>query len=334
MPRQSQSRRSQSSGFTLIELLVVIAIIAILIALLLPAVQQAREAARRTQCKNNLKQFGVALHSYHATVNTLPPGWIGDPNSNVIGTNTGRCWGWGTMLLPYIDQTALYDSLARTTATTGLRGFNAVMMSFPLGSPLETVLTAFRCPSDTGDPLVGPFPIFGTVPGNRLRIGRSNYAGIAGSNINWAALPTIPNMNGAFSQNSRRNFRDFTDGLSNTFLLGERRSKYFVQNTWVGGDTIWSGVYGETTGPLQYQGILMQVGDCSRNRVINLKTPTSNCLTYSAFSSFHPGGAHFLMGDGAVRFVNENIAQGAANAPGSTYQNLASVNDGQVIGDY
>src|SRR4051812_6730319 len=91
-------------GFTLIELLVVIAIIAVLIALLLPAVQQAREAARRSQCKNNLKQIGLALHNYHDTANTLPPGWIGDPT----GSNAGNRWGWGTMILPYLDQAPLY----------------------------------------------------------------------------------------------------------------------------------------------------------------------------------------------------------------------------------
>src|SRR6516165_918939 len=99
--------RRKHRGFTLIELLVVIAIIAILIALLLPAVQQAREAARRTQCKNNLKQMGIALHSYHETANTFPMGMSGWP-----GTQFGELWGWGTMILPYLDQGTLYNGIA------------------------------------------------------------------------------------------------------------------------------------------------------------------------------------------------------------------------------
>src|SRR6187401_2658539 len=115
-------------GFTLIELLVVIAIIAILIALLLPAVQQAREAARRSQCKNNLKQIGIALHNYHDTFNALPPGWV----------QTNR-WGWGTMVLPGLDQAPLYNSLSSfagtTAAGTATTGFSAVMSSFVAISP-------------------------------------------------------------------------------------------------------------------------------------------------------------------------------------------------------
>src|SRR5437016_3440588 len=100
------SRQKRNAGFTLIELLVVIAIIAVLIALLLPAVQQAREAARRAQCKSSLKQIGLAMHNYHASLNCLPPGHLDAPFI------WGTCWGWGTMILPYLDQAPLYNSLA------------------------------------------------------------------------------------------------------------------------------------------------------------------------------------------------------------------------------
>src|SRR5664279_3184236 len=118
--------RKLRSAFTLIELLVVIAIIAVLIALLLPAVQQAREAARRSQCKNNLKQLGLALHNYHDTANTLPPGYIG-PNT-ALSTNSN--WGWNVMLLPGLDQAPLYNQISSTTVGT-TTGFGAAVTSFP-----------------------------------------------------------------------------------------------------------------------------------------------------------------------------------------------------------
>src|SRR5579862_4502228 len=221
MPCVCRIRRRGRCGFTLIELLVVIAIIAVLVALLLPAVQQAREAARRSQCKNNLKQLGLALHNYHDTANTLPPGWIGNAASS------GNCWGWGAMILPNLDQTVLYNALS-STAVGPKTGFGAVMMSFPAVSALQTPLPVFRCPSDGGKSLVGPFPINNTVGGTTQFIGRTNYVGVVGSNINWSVVPTTSNANGAFSQNSLRNFRDFTDGLSCTFLVGERRSPITV----------------------------------------------------------------------------------------------------------
>ncbi len=140
-------------GFTLIELLVVIAIIAILIALLLPAVQQAREAARRTQCKNNLKQLGLALHNYHDVMKQFPPGFVDQLSSAatasgaaVAATTQDGNWGWGSYTLPYIDQAPLYNLLnvgnrtllqaANDTTNGGRRG-------------LQTPLEAFRCPSDT-----------------------------------------------------------------------------------------------------------------------------------------------------------------------------------------
>src|SRR5690348_17253834 len=136
-------------GFTLIELLVVIAIIAVLVAILLPAVQQAREAARRAQCRSNLKQFGLALHNYHGSLNALPSGYGGHPF-----TNQGSLWGWGTMILPYLEQTNLYNAISSTTGGTDgvsgspATGFNAVMTSFsPVAVILQTSVPVYRCPS-------------------------------------------------------------------------------------------------------------------------------------------------------------------------------------------
>ncbi len=309
------SRRTHTHGFTLIELLVVIAIIAVLIALLLPAVQQAREAARRTQCKNNLKQIGIALHNYHDTSITLPPGWI----------STNR-WGAGTMILPYVDQAPLYNAIGSTAGAGSTVGFGAVMNSFPATNTLlQTIMPAFRCPSDNGTAMV-TFPLNGSAAGTTVSFSRSNYVGVVG-NQPTAAVPNATNSNGAFFQNSRRNFRDFTDGLSNTFLYGERRSPGTVNGQFTGGDAIWAGVNDEAS----VQGIAIHIGDCWPGNNLNSRsasapTATSN-VPYSQFGSLHVGGGHFLMGDGAVRFISENINN-------NTYQYLSAVNDGQVLGEY
>jgi prepilin-type N-terminal cleavage/methylation domain-containing protein len=326
--------RNRVQGFTLIELLVVIAIIAVLVALLLPAVQQAREAARRTSCKSNLKQIGLALHNYHETANTLPPGWIG----------LNR-WGWAVMILPQIDQAPLYNSLSGFTGQSALgtpaAGLNAVMPTLTMPNVLQNTLAVFRCPSDSGQNLVMPpltngYQVSGTPAANTTTFGRSNYAGVVGSLVNLGTIPNTQNGfgNGAFSQNSKRNFSNFTDGLSNTFLVGERRTPGFVGGGYAGGDTIWAGVGDEVS----IQGVALAVGDCSFGNRLNLRIPTvpsqTSNLPYSGFSSQHTGGGQFLMGDGAVRFVSESISQGPANTAGSTYQNLASVSDGMVLGDF
>ncbi|MGE5193305.1 MAG: DUF1559 domain-containing protein [Deltaproteobacteria bacterium] len=328
-------------GFTLIELLVVIAIIAVLVALLLPAVQQAREAARRAQCKNNLHQIGLALHNYHDVANTLPPGWIGSPNGP-------SRWGWGTFILPQLDQTPLYDALASAQgmdASSNMAiGFNAVMTTLPQPGLLQTALPAYRCPSDVGPttvdtPLPNGYMVMMPPMANTTSFGRSNYAGVLGANfdwtVNWMMGPMAAPLKGAFSWSSRRRFADFRDGLSNTFLIGERRSPMFASGAYSGGDTIWAGV-GCDSMP---QGIALHLGDCNQGNPLNFKSmmpPDGNMspVPYSGFSSMHTGGGHFLFGDGAVRFMSENMATGPANVRGSTYQNLATINDGQPVSDF
>lgn len=325
------------SGFTLIELLVVIAIIAILVALLLPAVQQAREAARRAQCKNNLHQIGLALHNYHDQANVLPPGWIG-------GMNGPMRWGWGTFILPQLDQQALYDNLAGTMGMdangNSAMGFSAVMSTLPQPGLLQTALTVYRCPSDSAQqtvdtPLANGYMVMMPPMANTTSFGRSNYPAVAGANVNWMMAPTTQTAAGAFSENSRRRFADFQDGTSNTFLIGERRSPQVYNGMYSGGDTIWAGV-GCDSMP---QGMALHAGDCNPGDKLNYQTnmaPNGNMspAPYSAFSSMHSGGAHFLFGDGSVKFVSDSIAQGPANTLGSTYQNLATINDRQPIGEY
>lgn len=327
---------SKRRGFTLIELLVVIAIIAVLIALLLPAVQQAREAARRTQCKNNLKQLGLALHNYHDTANALPPGWV----SGAAGPSR---WGWGTFLLPQFDQAPLYASLSSAMGmdanSINATGFSAVMTTLPQPGPLQTSLAAFRCPSDVAGPTVNTpladgYMVMMPPMANTTTFGRSTYPGVMGSNVDWMMGQPMTPSGGSFGRNSSTNFRDYQDGLSNTFLIGERRSPGVVNGMYVGGDGIWAGV-GCDTMP---QGMAMELGDCSNSHPLNGRFATAPTATsadsYIGFSSMHVGGAHFLMGDGSVRFISENIASGPVGQASSVYQNLATVADGMVLGDF
>ena len=281
------SVRRSRKGFTLIELLVVIAIIAILIALLLPAVQQAREAARRTQCKNNLKQIGLAMHNYHDTFGLFPPGWIGVNTSvtpNIPDVTRGSGVGWAVMLLPYLDQAPLYNKM----------NFN-VDINNPANDLVRmTMLPAFRCPSDTG----GPFNDIGAsgapAPPALTTLPTSNYVGNAGSleidTCNVLAPGIQCNNNGALFHNSSVRIRDFTDGTSNTFLAGERKTVVSIGffATWLGA---------------------VPGGDQPFVRILGVAdhTPNNPVLHIDDYSSPHEGGAQFLFGDGSVHFLSENI---------------------------
>lgn len=357
-------KKKHVRGFTLIELLVVIAIIAVLVALLLPAVQQAREAARRSQCKNNLKQIGLALHNYHDQSNTLPPGWINMGVNPGVTPGVPSKWAWSTMILPQLDQAPTFNTIAGYvgvapyvgTGGTLANGFSGVMTSAPAGSApanmVQTVLPAYRCPSDNGTSVI-TFPLVNTGYANPFAAGltpsRSNYPGVVGSFFAANTPPYAvsvggnPPANGTFYQNSKRNFRDFVDGTSNTIVVGERRTQAAVSGFNYGGDAMWCGIGDETT----TQGMMLVIGECSQLSPINVKIPVATALTsaslqpLSGFGSLHVGGAQFLMGDGAVRFISENVQTGPAPVngnltytAGATYQNLSSLADGQVLGDF
>ena len=276
-------------GFTLIELLVVIAIIAVLIALLLPAVQQAREAARRSQCKNNLKQLGLALHNYHDTHTTLPPGAI-----QVFETNAQNEATWIAMILPYIDQQPFYNranfsSCFGCVSSPGNPAYEIVSPAIPM----------MLCPSDKEHGLWG----------GAYRHG--NYVANAG----LGPLTSVSNPRpagrtaGPFTMNSKTRLRDFTDGVSNTALATELMVTDATDNR----------------GVMHYPEGALYEHDRSPNTSIPDGVRSSSCVsttrapcvgTHGAYNdrqitlsarSQHVGGVHLLLADGSGRFVSENI---------------------------
>ena len=276
------------SAFTLIELLVVIAIIAILIGLLLPAVQKVRESAARLKCQNNLKQMGVAFHGYHDAIGSLPKGY-----GTGSVTPEGYGWGWGALLLPYIEQAPLHDLLNPTGGDT----------TIPAAATKETKakIAIYRCPSDSG----------ADINAQRGNHGTSNYMGVYGAHEH-DMNSTQTNPNGMFFQNRGVKFGEATDGLSNTFLVGER--KYDNGKTKNGG--IW-------VGRAPGSGTASTVHTIwGMSEVLKL----NGSQTY-AFSSNHLNMVPFLFGDGSVQMIQDKIN-------GETLNRLASRNDGQPIGEY
>ncbi len=332
-------------GFTLIELLVVIAIIAILIALLLPAVQQAREAARRTQCKNSLKQIGLAWHNYHDVFNTFPPGYVAK-NAGQQLNNEVSMWSWGAFILPYIDQAPLYNTLTpgpvllEQRLTTNL-------------SAMQTPIPTFRCASDVGPGLnnyqnatMGLAPndtsysaLVQDAAGNRYEIATSNYvaSGSVGTSTTPMVDPTIYGPAGGVAfQNSKINLRDITDGSSNTLMVGERAYQY--KQAVMGAATILG-----HSSMVVTQSTSWSVKSSQLNALgvtYNGINAAISAHDHRGYSSVHVGGAHFVMCDGAVRFISENIDN--VNTPiaagtdwyTSTFTRLAGRNDGDVIGDF
>ena len=370
------------SGFTLIELLVVIAIIAVLISLLLPAVQQAREAARRTQCKNNMKQIGLALFNYESGYNVFPSGWVFAPNRSAT-TNNGEdlynSWSWVAMILPYMDQGNIYNqcnfNVGHYDSVTGLAAGLTT-------NPAMSVISALRCPSDDG------YDVILLKKGGNMG-GAMSYAGVAGANVvtgnttvlvdstTGAQSPnTTAAMGGTFGANSKTSLRDMTDGSSNVIMVGERSfvlfsNAYFSFN---GLESMWAGTFSTGNTGSSGQDILTPatketangdafvVGVCNANTDANVAinavkkanqasetffggstvpgpggpalvtTVSATAVTlgnslFHGFGSGHVGGAHFLLGDGSVRFISENINS-------VTYANLSTTTDGNVVGAF
>ncbi len=323
-------------GFTLIELLVVIAIIAILIALLLPAVQAAREAARRSQCRNNLKQIGLALHNYHERSLVFPPGAVillgqsaagagdGTLNSSSTGgydmiwraSNGDRCQSWMLQILPFMDQSAIYDKW----------NFNADVKSNRLdssGEPLASRnITAYLCPSRPESKhqgimfqsWTGGFNDYGACFGaGNLAINSSSLRTMYYGSNPTSAMGTNLNNGGMFFGNSSTSMRDVFDGTSNTIMTGE------VQRL-NGGTVPLTSIDGWAVGGMP---TLFTTADAVVQSQMGI-----NGKQRETAGSDHRGGGHFGLADGSVRFLSENINL-------NLYTSLGTISERETIsGDY
>lgn len=301
---------TKKNGFTLIELLVVIAIIAILIALLLPAVQQAREAARRSSCKNNLKQLALALHNYESVHLTFPPGYLHkvDPAgsaANFMG------FGWGTMILPQLEQTAIYNEF----------NFNVPIFDIANLSSREQKVQTYLCPSDTFSEDIFVVRDENSTPPERYR--GASYA------ANWGPATATVNLDdtpiasqGVFYRNSRTRFRDITDGLSNTLALGERINAPIsevsssdhpaYENTWAGAARDIDELQDDHGHMVLFETQFL---------------PNQPGGDDKGLFAPHVGVCQFALCDGSARAISVNIDAGIYNA-------LGTRSGGEVIGEF
>jgi prepilin-type processing-associated H-X9-DG protein/prepilin-type N-terminal cleavage/methylation domain-containing protein len=292
-------------AFTLIELLVVVSVIGLLVALLLPAVQAAREAARRARCVNNLKQLGLALHQYEGTHHAFPPGYVS--NFRADGTDTGPGWGWAAMLLPQVEQRPLFDSI----------NFN-----LPIEGPSNLTcrrptLATYLCPSDAVKPAWWAMvrdP--GGIPTRRIcEVAPANYVGVYGTSD-----PGIDG-DGLFFRDSRVGIRDISDGTAQTLAVGER-SHSLGEATWVGSvtDAVLFPVDGDGVGYPRAEGGPGMVLGHAGGRL----GPGDPNGEVNQFYSRHPGGVNFLFADGHVGFLK-------TTTPNKTFRALATRAGGEAV---
>ncbi len=306
-------RSNRASGFTLVELLVVIAIIGVLVGLLLPAVQAAREAARRMQCSNNLKQMGLGLHNFHDTRNRLPSGSYWPLGSG--GDRNGTEATWITHLLPFVEQ----ENLFKTGDFT--RGFGNGSATHPNTRITSTFLPLFKCPSDVDVEL--------SAWGASVAWARGNYAANNGIGpMTEVTAPVLTRPQGVFMMNSQNRLTDIKDGTTNTVMVSELLKSP--------GAADWRGVMHYPEGALYHhnQTPNSPVPDEFRRNMC-LTIPRAPCIpTTTSFSpkritltarSNHTGGVNVLLGDGSVHFVSNNINL-------STWRALSSPSLGEVLG--
>lgn len=313
--------RSKFNGFTLIEVLVVIAIIGIMVAILLPAVQMAREAARRMACENNLKNMGLALHNYHDTVRAFPFGF--DEHETL----------WTAMILPQLEQSALYGTLLFSESGAG----NWDASGSANQKACATLVPVFRCPS-----MLAPEHMDDAGIPNRVPI---SYRGVSGNNAVSDDASTIPagfpsvaleqqmGLNGAFFGCSAVRMGFFSDGLSNTVLIGETRTDVLHTidgqriDVWAfGGPQTggWSRTRGDTGGTEYSEALGSTFGPINAEFRQDM---WPRVVSELCFGSYHNSGAHFVLGDGSVRFISEDIDL-------NTYRALGSINGGEVVAEF
>jgi prepilin-type N-terminal cleavage/methylation domain-containing protein/prepilin-type processing-associated H-X9-DG protein len=313
-----RNEKANAKAFTLIELLVVIAIISLLIGLLLPAVQKIRESAARTECMNNLKQMGLAMHNYHDANQALPPGYHATLPYIDGATDTVPGWGWAAFLLPYIEQSNVYQQL----------NFNQPVQS---SAAIQTMTKLYLCPSDLTSPTA--FPVLDGFDNTVCQAAPTSYAACCGSD---ASDTTDATGLGVFYRNSRTRLTDITDGTSETILIGER--------AWANAKGVWAGAI---PGGVIQRG---QYNPCQPN-VSGAWYPAATLVLAHAhgnnplvdadgsagmddFSSRHFGGSNFLFADGSVHFI---FSMPSDNPDGSyppqdlQFQALGTRANGEVV---
>jgi prepilin-type processing-associated H-X9-DG protein/prepilin-type N-terminal cleavage/methylation domain-containing protein len=306
------SKLRPAHAFTIIELLVVITIIALLIGLLLPAVQQARESARRARCLNNQKQIGLALHAYHGALDVYPPGYVSAVlQSTDAYPELGPGWAWSSMILNQLDQQPLFNAV----------NFSRQITDGASVTVRRTVLAILLCPSSSPEgPVSLKYPGQPLVPSD---LAPSQYVGSAGQ----GEIEDVPgNNNGIFYRNCRTSLREITDGTSQTLMVGER-SRNLSDATWVGAipdaqvctNPSWSVRDCATSNVM----ILANTGPWPDEPWVNV--PNHKGSKADDFWSLHPGGCNFLFCDGSVRFVKETVNP-------TVFSSLATRGGGEAIG--